>query len=197
MGLSPATTLAAVLFTVPDAFSVARAFNPALMPSPSGRSEAASAGGTGTRRRPYRLEGLVVRVLKHAPSLVIAVFVDKTLREIFAVASGTALKVGPDGLSFGALVRWLPEVGSALLLTGSLPVRCVPMLPFVCLFLVPKGPRPSSSPAKRKDAETLEPVSETRGDGIVVVGGGIGGLVLGACLQQLGLPFQVYRGLLD
>lgn len=188
MGLSPATTLAAVLFTAPDAFSIARAFNPALIPSLSARGKAASA-----RRRPYRLEGLVIRVLKQAPSIVIAVFVDKMLREIFTVVSGTALKVGPDGLSFGALVRWLADVGSALLVNGSLPVRCVPMVPFVCLFLVKKGPRPSSSCAKRKDAE---PVSEARSDGIVVVGGGVGGLVLGACLQQLGLPFQVNRGLI-
>lgn len=186
MGLSPATTLAAVLFTAPDAFSIACAFNPALIPSLFARDEAASA-----RRRPYRLEGLVVRVLKQAPSIVVAVFVDKMLREIFAVISGTALEVGPDGFTFGGLARWLVDVGSALLVTGSLPIRCAPMLPFVCLFLVGKGPRPSSSPAKLEDAE---PVSETRTDGIVVVGGGVGGLVLGACLQQLGLPFQVYTG---
>ena len=95
----------------------------------------------------------------------------------------------------GALIRWMAGVGVELLLKGSLPVRCIPVLPFVYLFFFRKRPRLPASTSPQKQGfgalGTSAASMATSSGTIIVAGGGVGGLVLGACLQQLGLPFQV------
>ncbi|CBJ28407.1 Flavoprotein Monooxygenase [Ectocarpus siliculosus] len=220
LGLCPATTLAAILLSAPEALSIARAFNPSLTPgqltrgcstSPSKQTGEAAAGDSGKQQRPYRLEGLVVRVLKHGPGIVLAVFADTVLREAMAAgsaaAAATAEDSGIEGVSYWG--SWLSgTLGVAL--SPSLAVRCLPLLPFVYLFFLstPGKPAPPSNTATSTTAQQLASSSaggwssesaaaaagakeKERAAGVVVAGGGVGGLVLGACLQELGLPFEI------
>lgn len=181
-GLCPATTLAAILLSAPEALSIARAFNPSLtlprqMPN-------IKAGGKAPHR-PHHLTGLVVRVLKHAPLVVLAVFADTLIREAVAAGAASAAGDGDDGAV--KWYRWLVGVGT-LLFSTSTWVRCLPLVPFVYLFFVKKPPSPPPPRSAAVDSAANPPEQHPR---IVVAGGGVGGLVLGACLQQLGLPFEV------
>lgn len=218
LGLCPATTLAAILLSAPEALSIARAFNPSLTPgqltrgcstSPSKQTGEAAAGDSG-KQRPYRLEGLVVRVLKHGPGIVLAVFADTVLRE--AMAAGSAAAAAEDS-GIEGVTYWGSWLSGALgvALSPSLAVRCLPLLPFVYLFFLstPGKPAPPSNTATSTTAQQLASASagggssesaaaaaagakeKERAAGVMVAGGGVGGLVLGACLQELGLPFEV------
>ncbi|CAN0393759.1 unnamed protein product [Ectocarpus sp. 8 AP-2014] len=220
LGLCPATTLAAILLSAPEALSIARAFNPSLTPgqltrgcstSPSKQTGEAAAGDSGKQQRPYRLEGLVVRVLKHGPGIVLAVFADTVLRE--AMAAGSAAAAAAEDSSIEGVSYWGSWLSGALgvALSPSLAVRCLPLLPFVYLFFLstPGKPAPPSNTAKSTTAQQLASSSagggssesataaaagakeKERAAGVVVAGGGVGGLVLGACLQELGLPFEI------
>lgn len=179
MGLCHATTLVAVLMTAPEGLSIALAFNPSFNPKSRGT------------QRPYHLEGLVLRCIKHAPGVVLAVFADIVLRELFAAGSSAATAVSDGsagasaGVSIGVVAAWLKCVGG-LLWSSSLLVSCLPLIPFVYTFLV-RSPPPKPQPAVEEAA------AGGYDEGVVIAGGGIGGLVLAACLQELGLPFQVTR----
>lgn len=183
VGLCPATTLAAILLSAPEALSIARAFNPSFQPWGGWEKD-----GGEKQHRPYRLEALVVRILKHAPGLVLAVFADTVLRE--TIAAGTASAAENDGgvLSFSYCGEWLSGAAGVLLST-SLPVRCLPLVPFVCMFFL-SSPRPRAPPAVASSRPAAAGAKEEQA-GVIVAGGGVGGLVLGACLQELGLPFEV------
>lgn len=224
LGLCPATTLVAILLSAPEALSIARAFNPSLTPgqqtrecstSSSKQTGEAAAGDSGKQQRPYRLEGLVVRVLKHGPGIVLAVFADTVLREAMAAGSAAAAAEdsGIEGVSYWG--SWMSGV-LGVALSPSLAVRCLPLLPFVYLFFLSSpGKRPP--PSETATSTTAQQASSSAGGGssessvaaaaavaagatekkrtagVVVAGGGVGGLVLGACLQELGLPFEVSR----
>lgn len=192
MGLCPATTVAAILLSAPEALSIARAFNPSLKPCQLLRGGSSCSKGSGEKggsehqQRPYRLEGLVVRILKHAPGVVLALFIDTVLRE--AIAAGTAAAAENEGgvLSFSYCEKWTSGV-AAVLFSTSLPVRCLPLVPFVCMFVLSSpGPRPPPAASPQPAAGAKENA------GVIVAGAGVGGLVLGACLQGLGLPFEVW-----
>ncbi|CAM9168255.1 unnamed protein product [Scytosiphon promiscuus] len=205
MGLCPATTLAAILFSAPEALSIARAFNPSLtlrqLVLGGGNASSCGAGGGGAgvekqaRQRPYRLEGLVVRILKHAPGVVLAVFADTILREAIAAGSAAAAAAGGSGGDGGGSRgsfwgSWLSGAASILVSTPVL-VRCLPLVPFVYMFFL-SSPRPRPPPpppsAESSAAAKSGPAGEEK---VVVAGGGVGGLVLGACLQEIGLPFEI------
>lgn len=196
MGLCPATTLAAILLSAPEALSIACAFNPSLKPwqlllRGNACSEGSGEnGGSEKQQRPYRLEGLVVRILKHAPGVVLAVFADTVLREALAAGTGAAAAAAENEggvLGFSYCGKWLSDVAGVLFST-SLPVRCLPLVPFVYMFFL-SSPRPRAPPAA-----SSQPAAGTKEQaGVVVAGGGVGGLVFGACLQELGLPFEVMQ----
>eukprot|EP00752_Nemacystus_decipiens_P013459 g11921.t1 len=200
VGLCPATTLAAILMSAPEALSIALAFNPSLKPwqlllwgNPCSKGSGEK-GGSGNQRRPYRLEGLVVRILKHAPGVVLAVFADTVLRE--AIAAGTAAAAAVAENEGGVwnssyCGKWLSGVAGVLFST-SLPVRCLPLVPFVYMFFL-SSPRPRATPA----ASAQQVAGGKEKAGVIVAGGGVGGLVLGACLQELGLPFEILEKSLD
>lgn len=220
LGLCPATTLAAILLSAPEALSIARAFNPSLTPgqltrgcstSSSTQTGEAAAGDSGKQPRPYRLEGLVVRVLKHGPGIVLAVFADTVLRE--AMAAGSAAAAEDSGIEGGSYwSSWLSGV-FGVALSPSLAVRSLPLLPFVYLFFLSSPGKRPPPPSKTETSTTAPEASSSAGGGssesasaasaaagakekkraagVVVAGGGVGGLVLGACLQELGLPFEV------
>lgn len=195
MGLCRVTTLAAILLSAPEALSIARAFNPSWTPWQSllgGKTPSKGSGEGGgsdkhQRQRPYRLEGLVVRILKHAPGVLLAVFADTILREVIAAGTAAAATAAADdgrgvaGSSYWG--AWLSGVADVLFST-SLPVRCLPLVPFVYIFFL-SSPRPRPPPPPSPATEAKKQA------GVVVAGGGVGGLVLGACLQELGLPFEV------
>lgn len=189
MGLCNMTTLIAVLSSAPEGMRIALAFNPSLF------TKAPPKGGeifndnnkdpaSRNTQRPYRLEGLVLRCLKHAPCVVLAVFADTVLRELFTAGSAAAstLSTTDRGQKHEFLVKWLTGVVGILWLS-SLPLRCLPLVPFVYTFLMRSPP---SQSARASIAPESSPAA-----GIIVAGGGIGGLVLGACLQELALPFEV------
>lgn len=193
LGLCPATTVAAILLSAPEALSIARAFNPSFKPwqlLPGSNARAKGSGEKGrneNQQRPYRLEGLVVRILKHAPGVVLAVFADTVLREAIAAGTAAAAAAADDSgvLSFPYRGKWLSGVAGVLFST-SLLVRSLPLVPFVCMFFL-SSPRPRAPPT-----ETSQPAAGAKEKaGVIVAGGGVGGLVLGACLQELGLPFEV------
>ena len=193
MGLCPATTVAAILLSAPEALSIARAFNPSFKPSQlllggnTWSKGSRDKRGSEKQQRPYRLEGLVVRILKHAPGVVLAVFADTVLREVIAAGMAAAAAENEAGLlSFAYCEKWLSGVAGVMFST-SLPVRSLPLVPFVCMFLL-SSPRPRSPPA----ASSQPAAGGKEKAGVIVAGGGVGGLVLGACLQELGLPFEVW-----
>ena len=190
LGLCPATTVAIILLSAPEALSIARAFNPSLKPwqlllgGNTCRKGSGENRGRDDQQRPYRYEGLVVRVLKHGPGVVLAVSADTMLRE--AIAAGTAATENEGGvLSFAYCGKWLWGV-AGMLFSTSLPVRCLPLVPFVYLFFL-SSPRPRPPP----QASSHQAAGAKEKAGVIVAGGGVGGLVLGACLQELGLPFEV------
>lgn len=193
-GLCPATTLAAILLTAPEALSIARGFNPSWQLLPGGNNTGEKGRGEGEggkkKQRPYRLEGLVVRVLKHAPGAVLAVFADTVLRE--AIAAGTAAAEGGGGIAGDSSYwkNWLSGVAGVLCST-SLGVRCLPLVPFVYLFFLSKPAPPTPPSSATTTAEDSSAAGTDKQAGVIVAGGGVGGLVLGACLQELGLPFEV------
>lgn len=196
-GLCPTTTLAAILLSAPEALSIASAFNPSLTSGqlpPGTENASASGAGGGEKQRPYRLEGLVVRVLKHAPGVVLAVFADTLLREAAAAGTAAAAAAGGGGESRGPYWgSWLYGAASVLVSTPVL-VRCLPLVPFVYMFFLSSpGPRPPPpSTTKLSPVAKSEPDEEAKERArVVVAGGGVGGLVLGACLQEIGLPFEV------
>lgn len=196
LGLCPATTLAAILLSAPEALSITRAFNPSLKPwqllcgGNTCSKGSGEKGGSENQKRPYRLEGLVVRILKHAPGVVLAVSADTLLREAIAVgarAAAAAATTENEGsvLSSSYCGKWLSGV-AGMLFSTSLAVRCLPLVPFVCMFFL-SSPRPRAPPA----ASSQQAAGAKEKAGVIVAGGGVGGLVLGACLQELGLPFEV------
>lgn len=209
MGLCPATALVAILLSAPEALSIARAFNPSWSPwqrllggktSSKGSGEGGGDGDEREPKRPYRLEGLVVRILKHSPCVVLAVFADTILREVIAAgtAAAAAVEGGSDDFGSSYWGGWLSGV-AGVLFSRSLPVRCLPLLPFVYMFFLssppPRRPPPPSlatSTAAAATASTTAAAAKKQ-PGVVVAGGGVGGLVLGACLQELGLPFEVKK----
>lgn len=193
MGLCHATTVAAILFSAPEALSIALAFNPSWGTSLRlHQKEDKNAKNTADfSQRPYRLEGLVVRCLQHAPSIVLAVFADTVLREAMAAGmAGTVVEFG-DGRLYN-LTSWLLGV-LGLLWSSSLHVRVLPLIPFVYMFFICRPPSPpprlvtEASGTLSFPSKATQPVT----DGVIIAGAGIGGLVLGACLQQLGIPFEV------
>ena len=195
LGLCPATTLAAILLSAPEGLSIARVFTPSLtLPRLLGGSihSSEASGGRSDAERPYRLEKLVVRVLKHAPCVVIAVFADTMFRE--AMAAGAAAVAAAQGGSYWG--NWLSGVVGTMVLAPA-AVRCLPLVPFVYMFFVasppPRPPPPPSSASStaQVSAATTQPAAERKQYGVVVAGGSVGGLVLGACLQQIGLPYEV------
>ena len=197
LGLCPATTLSAILLSAPEGLSIARAFTPSLtLPKLQGGSihNSEASGGRSDAQRPYRLEKLVVRILKHAPCVVLAVFADAMVRE--AVAAGSAAVAAAQGGSYWG--NWLSGVVGTMVLAPA-AVRYLPLAPFIYMFFVakppPRPPPPSSSASDASSISTATPPASERSCGVVVSGGGVGGLVLGACLQQLGLPFEVWAAL--
>lgn len=209
MGLCPATTLVAVLLSAPEALSIARAFNPSWPPwipflrgktSSKGSGERGGGSDRNGRERPYRLEGLVMRILKHSPGVVLAVFADTILREVMAAGTAAAAAVDDDGDGFGSSYWWAWSSGIAgVLFSRSLRVRCIPLVPFVYMFFLSsppprRSPPPSSATSTATEAATSTTAPEAKKQpAVVVAGGGVGGLVLGACLQELGLPFEVNK----
>lgn len=190
LGLCPATTLVAILLSAPEGLSIARAFTPSLswprLLGGSTHSPEASEGRSDAQR-PYRLERLVVRILKHAPCVVLAVFADAMAREAVA-AGGAAVAAAQGGNYWG---NWLSGVVGAMFFSPA-AVRCLPLVPFLYMFFVAKPPpRPPSPPSSAPSSASGTPAASEGSRGVVVAGGGVGGLVLGACLQQLGLPFEV------
>lgn len=196
LGLCPATTLVAILVSAPEGLSIARAFTPSLTLSTllggTGHSSEAS-GVRSDAQRPYRLEKLVVRVLKHAPCVVLAVFVDAMLREALVAGAAAVAAAGQDGSYWG---NWLSGVVGTMVFAPT-AVRYLPLVPFIYMFFVAKPPpRPTPPPSSASGAAEISAAAtpstaERSSCGVVVAGGGVGGLVLGACLKQLGLPFEV------
>lgn len=198
MGLCTPTTLVAILLSAPEGLSIARSFNPSLkMMTASGSGKAPPDGNDEQQRLPYRLEGLVVRILVHAPCVVLAVFADAALVEIIAAGAAATAKAAEGGHAgccfWRTVMDWLSDVAGALVST-SLPVRCLPLVPFLYMFFVkrpPPPPPPPSSSVKDATSGAAETTTLSVPPTVVVAGGGVGGLVLGACLQQLGLPYEV------
>lgn len=190
LDLCPATTLIAILISAPEAMSIARAFNPSLVSLQllGGRPKK----GRSQEERPYRLEGLVKRILAHSPCVVLAVFVDNVLRVV--VAAGTAAAAAAEGDGSG---YWHNCFAGAvvMLFSPSLVLRCLPLVPFVYMFFVqkpcPAPPFRTSSSATSKTPSSAQRTMTVASNRVVVTGGGIGGLILGSCLQQIGLPFEV------
>lgn len=189
LGYCHATNLAAILLSAPEGLSIAVAFNPSLVASLKRR------GKQDTRYRPYRIEGLVIRILKHAPQVVIAVFFDTILREILAIGDvGSEIATVNESHDPAAnrgerILRWLMGIATAAH-DRSLLVRCLPLIPFLYMYFV----RTPEKPARQESQSSAASVTKRESSGIIVAGGGIGGLVLGACLQELGLPYEVGRG---
>ncbi|CAM9385567.1 unnamed protein product [Choristocarpus tenellus] len=123
--------------------------------------------------RPYNLSPLIVQCLKHAPCVVLMVFAEYLIREVSLLAT-------QQSSPLTALY--------AVVFSRSLHVRCLAIYPFLWSMLIRGKPK-----TPQKSPETMRAGQENgdRSSGIVVVGGGIGGLVLGACLQELDIPFKI------
>ncbi|CAM9554120.1 unnamed protein product [Phaeothamnion confervicola] len=180
LGLCRWTTLAAVLATAPPALALARDFR-----LPADDLKAAGDESLPGPRRPYKMDGLVLRCLRHAPLPVLAVFAEALAHEL----------LGDPRAAFSS---------------PSLLLRCLPLVPFVWNFLVRRGPPPAAGAASAAGstagaslaapaapaavaaapAAWAAAMAATAGE-VVVAGGGVGGLVLAATLHQLGIPVRV------
>lgn len=180
MGLCGASTLALILLGAPEALSIAADLNPSLTASLTGRTSQSA------RKRPYDLQHMMKRCIANAPSMVMAVFVDTLLREVLAAgAAGAASADAGDRL--GLMIGWVTGV-AGVLFSGRLFLCCLPLVPFVYMYMS----RPRSKPlGPGEEGVTASPKPKPSSGGVIVAGGGVGGLVLGACLKELGLPFSV------
>ncbi|CAM9444668.1 unnamed protein product [Chrysoparadoxa australica] len=143
-----------------------------LVSAPWGLRIAASFCPQGGAKRPYRLSGLVLQSLKHAPCVLLGLYSEAVAWELW---------------------HWLhdepPDMAAVLSLLlrcvffSLTPARSLPLVPFVSGVLLkrkpPPGPlEPSTSPSAAAGK-------------VVVVGGGVGGMILGLALQELGMEHVV------
>ncbi|CAM9183008.1 unnamed protein product, partial [Hapterophycus canaliculatus] len=207
MGLCPVTTLVAILVGAPEAMSISRAFNPSLTLKQLllGSGDASSSGASSEKhsgRRPYALDSLVARVLKHGPGLVLATCADTMLREASMAGKAAVAAAAADGdVDGGGFLgsywgSWLSGAAGMFISTSFL-VRCLPLVPFIYLFIL-KSPRKSPPPPSTESesesssaSKAARPEEAKERARVVVAGGGVAGLVLGACLQEIGLPFEI------
>jgi 2-polyprenyl-6-methoxyphenol hydroxylase-like FAD-dependent oxidoreductase/1,4-dihydroxy-2-naphthoate octaprenyltransferase len=127
--------------------------------------------------RPYKLDRLVLRCLKHAPMAVLGIFASCLAEEVLAL-------------------------GAASLTSPSLFLRCLPLVPFLLGFLPKRHRTPveqkgverggsrssSSSSSSSHPGQRAAPQSS-----VLIVGGGVGGLALAAALARLDIPFELYE----
>lgn len=113
--------------------------------------------------RPYHINHLVFRSLKHAPLPLVVIFIDCFVREIFAAPS---------------------ILGHIFSLDFQL--RCVVIYPYIYNVLLGKSPPPFILYPKLSQERAL-----TEEDQVIIAGGGVSGLVLAACLQRLGIPCTI------
>lgn len=114
--------------------------------------------------RPYHINHLVFRSLKHAPLPLVVIFIDCFVREIFAAPS-----------IFGHIFSL------------DFQLRCLVIYPYIYNVLLGKSPPPFilyPNPSQER-------VQIEEKDQIIIVGGGVSGLVLAACLQRLGIPCTI------
>ncbi|CAN0159802.1 unnamed protein product [Scytosiphon promiscuus] len=114
-----------------------------------------------------------------------------------AVAGGTAAVAaaadegGDSGGLWGSYWGiWLSGAIRTLISTPVL-VRCLPSVPFFSMFILssPRSPKPTAKGSKAVESGPSKEAKEQ--ERVVVAGGGVSGLVLGACLQEIGLPFEI------
>lgn len=182
LGLCRLTALVAILSLAPSAMSIAADFNPSVT---------AWLKGKHTPCRTYDVHGLVRRGLAHSPLIVLIVFAESVVREAVSAGTIAAAAGAPD--ESGPVVYlsiWLAGT-LGLLRSSSLHVRCLPLVPFLYLFFV-KPSRPGGTPPKTACPAPSTPTKQA--GGVIVAGGGVGGIVLGACLKELGLPFEASLG---